>query len=704
MSYRIPTRLEDLDLKAMSIAQLGEYLFEIDAIQARRFRKLADEVREIAFDPILNHLLACQKMDVLPQKDAVREVIDDAQNGRSFHDGRKLQYRLDSYVRPEEIEESTEDDMRRNGAVWKKVSGIEISSSNQLFLLVKPKHEATFVEWLGKTPNVIVKSTDFVKTCGGFKSTERNVWSLARRDEFSKAVRNQLNPKIGPIQFKYFDHPIALARAVADKLLKELPSEVLARLEERQQVFSVPAVNNAVGLPPHPVAQPKEKAKMIRTHEEVLDQLPRWIFAKAKGTTGWQLEFERLWNFTRDHADFAGVNLAEFTSAMFHALCLTSKMPSDTTKHLIFYLMDVNGWGRKDKDLVVKALHNRGFQSVNESILELAMSQYVPSELAVGRDSENSERSASVEGDAVSNDFTRPKVEEFMVDLDSMDFSSMKLTEMARVFLTPNGELIENFHTTKDLFEYISEKHPGIKLGSFTSTFYAVARKQKSPNGSKPETAKGTKPQTPRGSRFDEVKSDQVKAGEGSVLTIHQILQQYMNPDGSYPASHPTRLDFIKLVNQINPEIQRVTILNSLADFRRKLRNGQIVMEQRSPEVEPESRMETGEELEPGAETQEAFDPSEGLDKTFDEEPEPDQSANEEASATPAIIAPEREIVPEPIKAVESSDGGSELERLKAKIAAGRDVYDFLGNHPEFLEMYVRFKATHPNVSLFEEN
>jgi hypothetical protein len=67
---------------------------------------------------------------------------------------------------------------------------------------------------------------------------------------------------------------------------------------------------------------------------------------------------------------------------------------------------------------------------------------------------------------------------------------------------------------------------------------------------------------------------------------------------------------------------------------------------------------------------------------------------------------PEPETAPEPVKAVEDAaiGGGSELDRLKAKVSAGRALYDFLATHPEFLEMYVRFKATHPNTTLFDEN
>lgn len=61
---------------------LGERLQRIDHIQARRFSKLAGPTLEIATEGILRHLGACDRMDVNPDISAVREIIDDALNGR----------------------------------------------------------------------------------------------------------------------------------------------------------------------------------------------------------------------------------------------------------------------------------------------------------------------------------------------------------------------------------------------------------------------------------------------------------------------------------------------------------------------------------------------------------------------------------------------------------------------------------------------
>lgn len=61
---------------------LAERLKMIDHIQARRFSKLAGSALEIATEGIIRHLRACDRMDVNPDVAAVREIIDDALNGR----------------------------------------------------------------------------------------------------------------------------------------------------------------------------------------------------------------------------------------------------------------------------------------------------------------------------------------------------------------------------------------------------------------------------------------------------------------------------------------------------------------------------------------------------------------------------------------------------------------------------------------------
>lgn len=61
---------------------LQDRILQIDHIQARRYSKLAGDSIEIATEGIIRHLRACARMDVNPDASAVREIIDDALNGR----------------------------------------------------------------------------------------------------------------------------------------------------------------------------------------------------------------------------------------------------------------------------------------------------------------------------------------------------------------------------------------------------------------------------------------------------------------------------------------------------------------------------------------------------------------------------------------------------------------------------------------------
>ncbi len=61
---------------------LHDRILQIDHIQARRFSKLSGATQEIATEGIIRHLKACDRMDVNPDASAVREIIDDALNGR----------------------------------------------------------------------------------------------------------------------------------------------------------------------------------------------------------------------------------------------------------------------------------------------------------------------------------------------------------------------------------------------------------------------------------------------------------------------------------------------------------------------------------------------------------------------------------------------------------------------------------------------
>lgn len=61
---------------------LQDRVLQIDHIQARRFSKLSGAALEIATEGIIRHLRACIQVDTNPDGGAIREIIDDALNGR----------------------------------------------------------------------------------------------------------------------------------------------------------------------------------------------------------------------------------------------------------------------------------------------------------------------------------------------------------------------------------------------------------------------------------------------------------------------------------------------------------------------------------------------------------------------------------------------------------------------------------------------
>jgi hypothetical protein len=72
--YKVATAAKQITLQ--------DRILQIDHIQARRFAKLSGAPMEIAIEGIIRHLRACARMDVNPDASAVREIIDDALNGR----------------------------------------------------------------------------------------------------------------------------------------------------------------------------------------------------------------------------------------------------------------------------------------------------------------------------------------------------------------------------------------------------------------------------------------------------------------------------------------------------------------------------------------------------------------------------------------------------------------------------------------------
>jgi hypothetical protein len=64
---------------------LQERITKVDLTQARRFGRLTGTALEIATEGIIRHLAACDRQDVWPDRLAIREIIDDALNGKRIY-------------------------------------------------------------------------------------------------------------------------------------------------------------------------------------------------------------------------------------------------------------------------------------------------------------------------------------------------------------------------------------------------------------------------------------------------------------------------------------------------------------------------------------------------------------------------------------------------------------------------------------------
>jgi hypothetical protein len=64
---------------------LQERITKVDLTQASRFGRLTGTALEIATEGIIRHLAACDRQDVWPDKSAIREIIDDALNGKRIY-------------------------------------------------------------------------------------------------------------------------------------------------------------------------------------------------------------------------------------------------------------------------------------------------------------------------------------------------------------------------------------------------------------------------------------------------------------------------------------------------------------------------------------------------------------------------------------------------------------------------------------------
>lgn len=81
-----PGKKGKIVVTARMITTYGRMLEGIDIGQARRFKKLGKDAAVIAMKGISRHIRACRSMDINIDVSAIREIMDDALDGRKVYE------------------------------------------------------------------------------------------------------------------------------------------------------------------------------------------------------------------------------------------------------------------------------------------------------------------------------------------------------------------------------------------------------------------------------------------------------------------------------------------------------------------------------------------------------------------------------------------------------------------------------------------
>jgi len=76
---------DDFTKHAMNEPTLTDRIREFAPLQAMRLARLTGQAEAIATERIIRHLAACDRHDVQPDLRVVREIIDDALNGKRVY-------------------------------------------------------------------------------------------------------------------------------------------------------------------------------------------------------------------------------------------------------------------------------------------------------------------------------------------------------------------------------------------------------------------------------------------------------------------------------------------------------------------------------------------------------------------------------------------------------------------------------------------
>lgn len=541
MDYKL-IRLEDLDLSTITTDVLGDFIFQTNEIQGRRFKKLSGETLDIVVEGILRNLRACQRMNVPADSSVFREIIDDALNGKKFFPKSRKVVKIRYYER------IIMANRKYRNKVGKPSNDDPLSNSNKIHIFIGKNLYLLFVKWLDNNEFIILHESDLAYAFGGCAKDARVVWSTVPKDEFNPGAKNQMG-KQGSVRFTYFSDPAKLTEKLAEKLNQNIPKDILNFLAEHSQPSSSSGLNGNYG-------------------KQLIDDLKKWIFKKANINTKWKVELDRLYEMAGRDNRFSIFSFREFTEFMFQALSQTSKAPDGISPAIVrFYA--IKGKSAKEQVPALKAkLKEFGYSSVDESLIILALKANGGNEVL---DEQSIETSDAPSG----SDEQEPKVEEIdqpgvTSDTDKSEVKPKdRKTGMAKFLETyfdegvpekVEGEIRSNLKFNLDA--------AGIKWNEQTlsSALYHLRKKQASLSKkiSADISVEDIALDIPR-------ETSEVKFPD-SDSPLTDILRYYLTETGELPQEYPNKDSLYEFITQTYREVSRATFDTTYYLVRRQSR------------------------------------------------------------------------------------------------------------------------------------
>lgn len=673
-------KLEEMDFKSLSCDDLCEYIYSLDKKQGRKFKRLEGDALETSRVGIIRHLMSCLNMSVKPDPQAMKEIMEDASNGRAVFDMVKAQNRIDSFRQedPEIIQRREKNNVMglRRGNTPKKTSVRDgLSASNKLCIVVEKQFEEVFREWL--------VNNRFIKVCvvgrvssGVLERALKNFWSVTKISGYPKDLKRQLVPKTGTVKFEHYADGLSLATALSEQADITLPESVIKKLTP----------------PPAPAEDDqKENTTMLRA-VAVKNDLPKWILSRVGPHQLWEDVINKLYDDSHLHPDYKQFDQDEITEAAFKALVGSDKVPTGALKALVFYYLKKN--------------------SIHPEPASVSLVQQVYDMLVDHRI--HNPQDATIRGIFKEYLALNPVVEQAAATTQAAAAAPVAAPTNLKAFIESNlasdGSFTKDCPDRKDLMEKAKLAFPNFNQASFDTTLSLVRRTRKNATESddlpSAQSSSSPKPEP----EVKVVEPSRRAINPGGVLTIRKVVLANLAPDGGIPPWCKTMKDFHVFLKTVMSLPSYKSVENIVYVLRKEIKAGTIEVP-KAPEELPvisETQSEGDEQSDSIAETSDdggtenlvppipPVPPVEDSNEVIQEPPSSQLGLQEQPQA--AMLGAEEDAQSKEV-VVESS----ELVAMRAKVRRARLLFDELDGKPELLGFFFEFREILAELNTFGE-